>query len=883
MNAPQKFLVNFFSDPNFLSVNILENLLANNCFVNVITDDVKKWSERTINISAKNKFNITDFKYFKNESTPNYIIFSSGFLEKQNIEPDIERFLKVPRDGKIKSLVFFPKEIYKEIKQKYPQESDGSAVIFVGDLLGPRIDLESDLKMPKYIRNIIDSRSIDYPIGEVLYPIFVSDAAKQIVRWLFSFGPYGKQTFLLGSEISMSTFWQVNNRLVGNIKIQSFNKELTDELPPNAESLYLQKELNFMLTETYKWLKQSSHAPVPQVKKSSVQEKTTAKAPTLKQNGNKRYFKKVRKAFRFVLILIFVFPVLVSLISAGFNYLSYLGFTRNQSSPAVALSTVVKVIYAPAYLESGLLKNIPLVGQIYKETEYVSYVSGKTAESIPILIKLSDTAETLLNNILGDTPYSPSVTLNGATSGLDQIDKILHDLNSFSVDSRNDGSIVAGFVLSKINFVELQQTVSQTAVVLEKLSDILGEKKGKTYLVLFQNNMELRPTGGFIGSYGLLTFDKGRMSDFTISDIYSADGQLNGHVEPPMPIKQYLGEANWWFRDSNWDPDFPTSAKRAEWFLDKEMDKSVDGVVAIDLSLIKDFLSISGPVFLQDYGIEISETNLYERVQSEVQEEFFPGSYKKTSFLTALSKSILEKTESLPVIQNRSLMGIVYSNLNQRHIQIFLHDADVQKAITNLGWDGGVYIPLCGGNCYSDLIGIVEANVGMNKSNYFIKRNADIFINYGNGLVKKTLVLTLQNSANPGLGVSGRYKSYIRLLIPEDAYDIEATSSIGQNVQNLATEIINSKGRQEVGVITEILGGETKQISFSWSQKADINLPFYNLYIRKQAGVDGYTVRIIVKSEGGKLQTKPAFTLTEDGSYLYNTVLYRDLFAKISK
>jgi hypothetical protein len=286
---------------------------------------------------------------------------------------------------------------------------------------------------------------------------------------------------------------------------------------------------------------------------------------------------------------------------------------------------------------------------------------------------------------------------------------------------------------------------------------------------------------------------------------------------------------------------------------------------------------------LQDYSVEISEANLYERVQSEVQEEFFPGSYKKAGFLTALSKSILGKTESLPPIQSRSLIELVYANLNQRHIQIFLHDADVQKSIANLGWDGSVYIPLCGGNCYSDLVGIVEANVGMNKSNYFIKRNADIFINYVDGLLKKTLVLTLQNSANAGLGVSGRYKSYIRLLIPEDAYDIEATSSIGQNVQNLTTEISDSKGRREVGVVTEILGGETKQITFTWSQKVNTNLPFYNLLIRKQAGVDGYPVRIVVNSGKDKLQTNLPFTLTKDGSYLYNTVLYRDLFAKISK
>src|SRR5574340_1269627 len=135
-------------------------------------------------------------------------------------------------------------------------------------------------------------------------------------------------------------------------------------------------------------------------------------------------------------------------------------------------------------------------------------------------------------------------------------------------------------------------------------------------MVLFQTNMELRPTGGFIGSFGLLTFDNGRMSELNVSDVYSADGQLKGHIDPPAPIHDYLGEANWWFRDSNWDPDFPTSAKRAEWFLDKEIDQKVDGVFAIDLGLIKDALRLTGPIFLADYNMDVTSDNLYEKTQA---------------------------------------------------------------------------------------------------------------------------------------------------------------------------------------------------------------------------------------------------------------------------
>lgn len=176
---------------------------------------------------------------------------------------------------------------------------------------------------------------------------------------------------------------------------------------------------------------------------------------------------------------------------------------------------------------------------------------------------------------------------------------------------------------------------------------MLGMNAPKKYLILFQNNMELRPTGGFIGSFALITFEKGRMNQIVVNDVYSADGQLKGHVDPPEPIRRYLGEANWYLRDSNWDPNFKSSAIKAEWFLDKELNQKVDGVISIDLYLIQELLKITGPIYLSDFNKTIDSSNLYLTTQSEVEDNFFPGSTKKASFLTALSRSLITEIENL--------------------------------------------------------------------------------------------------------------------------------------------------------------------------------------------------------------------------------------------
>jgi len=81
--------------------------------------------------------------------------------------------------------------------------------------------------------------------------------------------------------------------------------------------------------------------------------------------------------------------------------------------------------------------------------------------------------------------------------------------------------------------------------------------------------MELRPTGGFIGSFGLLNFENGKLGNLNVNDIYAIDGQLKGHVAPPDELLHFLGQPNWYMRDSNWSPDFPISAERAYMVLGK--------------------------------------------------------------------------------------------------------------------------------------------------------------------------------------------------------------------------------------------------------------------------------------------------------------------------
>src|SRR5258706_3293109 len=839
-------IVSLFSDPNFLAISLLENLLAKNCFVNVITDNKKEWQRKIQHLVGNKHFSLLDDKTAKDVFSA-YSIIILGYGKNDPYE-DLDVILKEYPIHTSKAIVLLPFEKYSHEENSRFNLTGNLGVVYLGDLLGARIDLESDLLITRALQQIYFRRTLNLPVGELIYPLFVSDVAKTISRWLFSFGPYGKETLLIGPQISTSTFWKENTSLVGDIKIEYDEETKPRYLPKGIEIKTLNANLRFLLTETYKWLAKSPKTKAP---------------PKIK---NKRVYPKYLKPLILTTIFVLSFPILLLIIASGTFLLSYKELANGSDATAENSILVAKTLSVISKEESRALSYIPLVGRLYKELFFTAHLSENGSEiaitGIPLLRNSSD----LMNKVLGSEIYDPTIQASVITGALDSLYREISLLQADTLDAATNGSTVAKMVRNKIDFDKYKNLALQVKNLSQNLPGLLGKNGSKTYLVLFQNNMELRPTGGFIGSFGILTFDSGRISDLTINDVYSADGQLNGHVEPPAPIKKYLGEANWWVRDSNWDPDFPTSAKRAEWFLDKEMGRSVDGVFAIDLAPIKNILKYTGPVFLPDFNMDITSENLYQKTQAEVQDNFFPGTHKKASFLTALSRSLLMDISKLDTSQKLGVLKSFYSDIEARSIQMFFHDDNLQNPVAALRWDGGVITPECGQNCYADMVGLVEANLGVNKTNYFIERKEHLDVILSGDRIVRTLTVTLKNNANPALGPSRIYKSYVRLLSNDDTSQSTAKLITGPTSQDLASETISLKGRNETGVYLEVLGGQTKTLEFSWTSNVKSNsFNMYGVYLRKQAGTGSDTA-----------------SLTINGTSVYNDLLKADIFSRVN-
>ena len=137
--------------------------------------------------------------------------------------------------------------------------------------------------------------------------------------------------------------------------------------------------------------------------------------------------------------------------------------------------------------------------------------------------------------------------------GSDELSEIVAVLKNNKIDSRLWPIRLYSKEIDSItdNISEFQIFLSKAKTFSQILPEAIGLNGKRKYLLLFQNNMELRATGGFIGSYGIASFSDGKMQDLKISDVYTADGQLKGKIFPPGPITKYMGQPNWYLRDSN--------------------------------------------------------------------------------------------------------------------------------------------------------------------------------------------------------------------------------------------------------------------------------------------------------------------------------------------
>lgn len=439
---------------------------------------------------------------------------------------------------------------------------------------------------------------------------------------------------------------------------------------------------------------------------------------------------------------------------------------------------------------------------------------------------------------------------------------------------------------------EIRRAMANLRLLAPIMPELLGMNGRRVYLILFQNNTEVRPTGGFIGSYGILTLDKGGIVDFEVEDVYAADGQLKGHVEPPAELKRYLGEAGWYLRDSNWDPDFPTSALRAAWFLEKEIGRTVDGVIGINLYVAQGILEELGEISLPDFQEKINAHNLFERAEYHSEVNFFPGSTQKKDFLGAVARALFEKIKGLDGKMVVGLGRTAYASFLSKDIAVFANDKKAASIFSALGWDGGLKENRCLPEtaCFADYLMVVEANVGVNKANYFVKRNTSFLVKFlENGRIEEKLSILYQNSSATEIFPAGEYKNYLRVYLPtgielKEILMKEPTSGKQEKIDEKNITIAEEHGHTSVGFLVEVPIKESKliEVTYEIPSESPADKGQYTLLWQKQPGIEDENFPVRVESAADRVivDFKPLAQLTKEG-IVFSPKPNQDLFFQV--
>ena len=430
---------------------------------------------------------------------------------------------------------------------------------------------------------------------------------------------------------------------------------------------------------------------------------------------------------------------------------------------------------------------------------------------------------------------------------------------------------------SKEDLKRLTSALSMSERLYPMFDTLFAAEGQKKYLVLFANNMELRPGGGFIGSFAVVDVKNYTISNITVYDVYDADGQLVAHVRPPEPIREYLDQPHWFLRDSAFSPDFVENTEQAEFFLEKTMDmKDFDGVMLVTTTAVQNMLASVGELYIPDFKERVTAENFYLKAQLYAEKDFFPGSIQKKTFLSdVMNQLLIELPQANPLI----LFEQIQLSFDEKQMVATFDDPTLQKMFDDMYWSGRTIQPRCtssNSNCMLDYVFPYDANLGVNKANFFISRSQQLHSDItGDGTITSRYTVIFKNDSFRDVFPGGPYKNYFQTLLPKDA--VIQTVHIDEK-QITRFDVIRSDFTT-VGFLVEVPPQSIRKVQITYQLKRPITTgsSVYQLIVQKQIGSANSDFQFSISLPQGTYVTNKNFNpVVKDNKILYNTTLSAD-------
>ncbi|OGL95405.1 hypothetical protein A2348_02035 [Candidatus Uhrbacteria bacterium RIFOXYB12_FULL_58_10] len=317
----------------------------------------------------------------------------------------------------------------------------------------------------------------------------------------------------------------------------------------------------------------------------------------------------------------------------------------------------------------------------------------------------------------------------------------------------------------------LVATIDEFLGFSEMAQTVLGADGSKRYLLVFQNNTEIRATGGFMGSFAELDVKDGVITGMNVpgGGTYDLQGSLRHNVAAPEPLQ--LLSARWEFQDANWFPDFPTTARQIMDFYEDAGGGSVDGVVAVNATYVANLIGFLGPVDMPEYGRTITSENFLSETQKIVELEYDRDENKPKAFIGDLAPILLDRVMSGNSDDFLAVLDRADRGLRSRDVQIYFTNDELERSVRDLGWGGEIK------TTDGDYLMLVNTNLGGGKTDGVIREHVELVVNADDqGGITNTVTVTRTHLGEPGAAFSGvNNVNYARLYVPKGSTLLSAS------------------------------------------------------------------------------------------------------------
>ncbi len=382
----------------------------------------------------------------------------------------------------------------------------------------------------------------------------------------------------------------------------------------------------------------------------------------------------------------------------------------------------------------------------------------------------------------------------------------------------------------------------------------LGANSPQNYLVLLSNPSELRPAGGFDGSVGWVTVDKGAPVSIEVKPQEFFNPLISKRTDPPYPMGRYLTffHNSLEIGDAGWDPDFPSTARLSESLYTAATKRQPDNTISIDPYALAAMLQVTGPVDIPGYGT-FSSDDFFAKLNFIVNASTAPGSGKGA--LTPIGQEVLRHVLAAPASLWPRLFLVFQQQAQGRHIQAYFHDAHLAAATAQVHFDGKVR------DDSQDYLMVSDGNVSLGKQDFYIHKSMQLNTEVNpDGLVRHEVRVHYQMpnpvdavdiALNPG---DGSYRDYVRFYLPETAIVAGFTSNVDDSQGEGAVDAVSfAHGRQVVGAYFRVPRGHEVVLTLTYEVPVQPGSS-YQLTLQKQAGSPGLPTTTLTSYPGGLSQ-----------------------------